>query len=61
MNITSIETFSTRQISVVRLRTDDGAEGWGQMSPFNADISALVMHRKARRTRWERTPAISIA
>jgi L-alanine-DL-glutamate epimerase-like enolase superfamily enzyme len=31
---------------MVRLRTDDGAEGWGQVSPYNADITALVMHRQ---------------
>lgn len=46
MNITSIETFATRNIALVRVRTDDGAEGWGQLSPFNADISATVMHRQ---------------
>jgi L-alanine-DL-glutamate epimerase-like enolase superfamily enzyme len=46
MRIASIETFSTRSIGMVRVRTDDGAEGWGQVSPFNADISATVMHRQ---------------
>ena len=28
------------------MRTQDGAEGWGQISTYNADISALVMHRQ---------------
>jgi L-alanine-DL-glutamate epimerase-like enolase superfamily enzyme len=28
------------------MRTDDGAEGWGQISTFNADISATVLHRQ---------------
>jgi L-alanine-DL-glutamate epimerase-like enolase superfamily enzyme len=46
MKITSIETFSTQWVSIVRVRTDDGAEGWGQISPYNADISALVLHRQ---------------
>jgi L-alanine-DL-glutamate epimerase-like enolase superfamily enzyme len=46
MKIQSIETFSTRWVSVVRVRTDDAAEGWGQISPYNADISAAVMHRQ---------------
>ena len=49
MKIKSIETFSRRDISLVRVRTDDGAEGWGQISPFNADISALVLHRQVAR------------
>lgn len=47
MNIQSIETFTAGQrISMVRVRTDDGDEGWGQISPFNADISATVLHRQ---------------
>ena len=46
MKIKSIETFSNEFVSMVRVRTDDGAEGWGQISPYNADISATVMHRQ---------------
>ena len=46
MKIQSIETFSTTDVSMVRLRCDDGAEGWGQISPYHADISATVMHRQ---------------
>ncbi|RPJ41113.1 MAG: mandelate racemase/muconate lactonizing enzyme family protein, partial [Chloroflexi bacterium] len=46
MKIASVETFSRQNISIVRVRTDDGAEGIGQLSPFNADISALVFHRQ---------------
>jgi L-alanine-DL-glutamate epimerase-like enolase superfamily enzyme len=46
MKIKSIETFSNEFVSLVRLRTDDGAEGWGQISTYNADISSLVMHRQ---------------
>jgi L-alanine-DL-glutamate epimerase-like enolase superfamily enzyme len=45
MKIKSIETFSTKQICIVRVRTDDGAEGYGQTAPFNADITATVLHR----------------
>jgi hypothetical protein len=45
MRIASIETFSTRDLGLVRVRTDDGAEGWGQVSPYNADITALIVHR----------------
>lgn len=46
MRIRSIETFTTRTVSIVRVRTDDGAEGYGQIAPFNADISATVLHRQ---------------
>ena len=46
MKITSIETFTKPYVSVVRVRSDDGAEGWGQISPYYADISATVMHRQ---------------
>ena len=46
MKIQSIETFTNEFVSLVRVRTNDGAEGWGQISPYNADISALVMHRQ---------------
>ena len=46
MRIASIETFSTRDVAIVRVRTDDGAFGWGQVSPYNADITAQVVHRQ---------------
>jgi L-alanine-DL-glutamate epimerase-like enolase superfamily enzyme len=46
VKIKSIETFTYGHLSMVRVCTDDGAEGWGQISPFNADISATVMHRQ---------------
>ncbi len=46
MIITCIETFSTEFIALVRVRTDDGDIGWGQVSPYNADITAEVLHRQ---------------
>jgi L-alanine-DL-glutamate epimerase-like enolase superfamily enzyme len=46
MKIHSLETFTRDHLSIVRVRTDDGAEGIGQISPFNADISAQVFHRQ---------------
>lgn len=30
----------------MRLLTDDGSEGWGQLSTYDADLSAEVLHRK---------------
>ncbi|GIT06676.1 MAG: hypothetical protein CM1200mP30_03060 [Pseudomonadota bacterium] len=44
--IHSIETFSNRFIGLLRVRTEDGTEGWGQVSPYNADITSLVVHRQ---------------
>ena len=46
MRIRSVETFSTRDICMVRVRTDDGEEGWGQTAPYHADITARVLHRQ---------------
>jgi L-alanine-DL-glutamate epimerase-like enolase superfamily enzyme len=49
MRIQSIETFARREVGFVRIRTEDGAEGYGQISTFNADISATVLHRHVAR------------
>ena len=46
MKIQSIETFTHGQLSIVRVRADDGSEGFGQIAPFNADIAATVLHRQ---------------
>jgi L-alanine-DL-glutamate epimerase-like enolase superfamily enzyme len=46
MKIAAIETFSNRFVALVRVRTDEGDEGWGQLSPYNADITAAVLHRQ---------------
>lgn len=46
MKITSIETFTNEFICMTRVRADDGAEGWGQVAPYNADITAAVIHRQ---------------
>ena len=46
MKIQKIETFCTREVGLTRVTTDDGAEGWGQVSTYHADISATVLHRQ---------------
>ena len=46
MKIKSIETFDTQYVGFVRVTADDGAQGWGQVSTYNADITSLVMHRQ---------------
>ncbi len=46
MKIASLETFCTEFVGFVRVRTDEGAEGWGQVSTYNADITVLIVHRQ---------------
>jgi L-alanine-DL-glutamate epimerase-like enolase superfamily enzyme len=46
MRIGRLETFCNRHIGFVRVTTEDGAQGWGQLSTYNADISAQVLHRQ---------------
>lgn len=46
MKIQRIESFCTPFVGFVRVTTDDGATGWGQVSTYHADISALVLHRQ---------------
>ena len=43
--ITKIETFSRENIAVVRVSTDDGHSGWGQISTYNSDIVSMILHR----------------
>jgi len=44
VRITSVETFGDEQVTLVRVRTDEGLEGWGQTAPYHADITARVVH-----------------
>ncbi|MFI4987900.1 MAG: mandelate racemase/muconate lactonizing enzyme family protein [Alphaproteobacteria bacterium] len=46
MKIRSLETFCNQFVGFVRVTADDGSEGWGQVAPYNADITALVLHRQ---------------
>lgn len=60
MNIRKIETFTTRNLSVVRVQTDDGQVGYGQIAPYHANISALVLHQQvAPRVLGKRSDEIS--
>ncbi len=44
--ITRLETFCNELVGFVRLTTACGRQGWGQLSTYNADISAQVFHRQ---------------
>lgn len=46
MKIHCIETFTTKDICIVRVRTDSGEEGYGQVAPYHANITALVLHQQ---------------
>jgi L-alanine-DL-glutamate epimerase-like enolase superfamily enzyme len=46
MRIKKIETFCDPFVGFVRITTDDGSEGWGQVSPYHADITVQVLHRQ---------------
>ena len=46
MIIKSIETFTTEFVGFVKITTDDGRYGWGQVSPYHADSTCTVVHRQ---------------
>lgn len=46
MKIVKLETFGNEYVCFVRATTDTGAQGWGQLSTYNADITAQVFHRQ---------------
>ena len=46
MKLKKIETFCTVDVGFVRVTSEDGATGWGQVSTYNADITSQVLHRQ---------------
>ncbi len=46
MKLRSIETFCDQYVGFVRATGEDGCQGWGQVSTYNADITCQVMHRQ---------------
>lgn len=46
MRIERIETFCTEDVGFVRIVSDDGRLGWGQVSTYHADITCQVLHRQ---------------
>jgi L-alanine-DL-glutamate epimerase-like enolase superfamily enzyme len=45
LTVKSIETFRRDSLALVRVTASDGRSGWGQIAPYEADISAMVLHR----------------
>ncbi len=46
MKITKLETFTTEFVGFVRATSDTGAQGWGQVSTYNADRTCEIFHRQ---------------
>ncbi|WP_394688147.1 mandelate racemase/muconate lactonizing enzyme family protein [Hoeflea sp.] len=46
MKIADIETFTNEFVCFVKVTTDNGETGWGQVAPYHADITAQVLHRQ---------------
>lgn len=46
MKIKSIETFCNRHVGFVRVTDETGAQGWGQVSTYQSDLAAEVLHRQ---------------
>jgi L-alanine-DL-glutamate epimerase-like enolase superfamily enzyme len=46
LKIKSIETFVNEFVGFTRITTQDGAQGWGQISTYHSDITAQVLHRQ---------------
>jgi L-alanine-DL-glutamate epimerase-like enolase superfamily enzyme len=49
MKISKLETFGNDFVGFVRVTTDTGDTGWGQLSTYNADITTEVFHRQVAR------------
>ena len=41
-----IESFCNEYVGFVRITDQDGAQGWGQVSTYHADITCQVLHRQ---------------
>ncbi len=46
MIIASLETWCNEFVGFVRITFDNGAQGWGQVSTYNSDITCTVFHRQ---------------
>jgi L-alanine-DL-glutamate epimerase-like enolase superfamily enzyme len=49
LTIVRVESWTQGQYGFVRVTTNDGHEGWGQLSSYEPDITATVLHRQVAR------------
>jgi len=58
LKLVSIETFTRDgNQGFVRVKTDNGLEGWGQVANYDADVSVDLLHRKVARYGLGQDPA----
>jgi L-alanine-DL-glutamate epimerase-like enolase superfamily enzyme len=57
LTITKVESWTQGQYGIVRVTTNDGREGYGQLSSFEPDITATVLHRQVARHALGSDPA----
>lgn len=55
--LAKIETWTRGMVGIVRVTTEDGQEGWGQLSPFEPETTATVLHRQMARLILGEDPA----
>jgi len=58
LTITKVESWTEGSYGVVRITTNDGREGWGQLSSYEPDITATVLHRQVARHVLGSDPAL---
>jgi L-alanine-DL-glutamate epimerase-like enolase superfamily enzyme len=46
MKLKSIETFCNMYVGFVRVTSEDGDQGWGQVSTYHSDITCQILHRQ---------------
>ncbi|MFK8084110.1 MAG: mandelate racemase/muconate lactonizing enzyme family protein [Granulosicoccus sp.] len=46
MKLSTIETFTNRDVGFVRITAEDGSQGWGQVSTYHSDITCQILHRQ---------------
>lgn len=46
LSIAKVESWTQGAYGIVRVTTNDGRQGYGQLSSFEPDISAMVLHRQ---------------
>ncbi|HTO02421.1 MAG TPA: enolase C-terminal domain-like protein, partial [Opitutus sp.] len=49
LTVKKIETFRREMLALVRVTASDGSVGWGQIAPYEANISAEVLHQLVAR------------
>jgi L-alanine-DL-glutamate epimerase-like enolase superfamily enzyme len=58
LSITKVESWTQGSYGIVRVTTNDGHEGWGQLSSYEPDITATVLHRQVARHVLGSDPAL---